>query len=235
MKKVLYSAISYISIIILFTSCFNLPTKKQEDKNISRWVAVGNSITWHPINSNWDGEYGMAATKKENDYVHILDSKFKKINPASSFEIAWAVDWESNHKDYDLSYFNQFFHGDETLVVIRLGENVTSIEDYESDFRLLVQHIKTLSPKAKIIISGIFMSSSIHLSEKEKIQKNIAELEGCTWVNINHLDTNRNKSKVGTQVMGDDGNLHVISNQTVADHPSDEGMIAIANAIYDAI
>lgn len=36
------------------------------------YLVIGNSITSHPINEYWWGEWGMAASKKENDFVHIL-------------------------------------------------------------------------------------------------------------------------------------------------------------------
>jgi hypothetical protein len=205
------------------------------DTNNLKWVAIGNSIAWHPINSYWWGEYGMAASKRENGFVHVLNDKLKGIDPNASFKIAWSVDWERNHSGYDLSYFDEYFDGNESLVVIRLGENVTSLTNYESDLRLLVKHIKSLAPNAQIVISGVFMTASANLTAKDTAQKNVADSENCVWLSLKELDTTENRSKVGNQVMGDDGQLYSIDNPTVADYPGDKGMEAIADAIYNLI
>ncbi len=44
-----------------------------------RVMFVGNSMTLHGVNEDigWSGEYGMAASCEDNDYVHILMSKIK--------------------------------------------------------------------------------------------------------------------------------------------------------------
>lgn len=230
MRKILFLIVS----IIVLSSC-NKASEHKPSITKAKWVAIGNSITWHPINSYWWGEYGMAASKRENDYVHVLNEKLKGLDSNASFKIAWAVEWERNHNGYDLSYFDEYFDGDETLVVIRLGENVTSLTNYEADFRLLVQHIKSLAPNAQIVISGVFMTASSNLAAKDTAQKNVSDSEGCTWLSLKELDTTENRNKVGNQVMGDDGQLHAIDNQTVADHPGDKGMKAIADAIYNLI
>lgn len=216
-----------ILLLIILCSC---NCKKQTDFVVKKWVAVGNSITWHPINDNWYGEWGMAASSPKNDYVHILNDKFRTNFDTVSFKIAWAVDWETNHINYNLSYFDTFFDGDEDLVVIRLGENVKNTDNYKSDFRALIQHLKKLSPNAKFIITGIFMSESNELKYKESIQKEVAELEDCIWIPINQLDTKENRSSVGTVVNG-----NIVQNETVANHPGDKGMEAIALSIYEAL
>lgn len=226
-----------VCLVGILTSCSNKnQTNTDKNVNIKKWVAVGNSITWHPVNEYWWGEYGMAATKPENDFVHVLNRKFQASSGTDvSFKIAWCVDWERNHNGYDLKYFDSFFNGDEDLIVIRIGENVTSLDNYESDFKSLVQYLKSLAPNARVVVSGIFMSASTDREAKEKIQQNIAISENCIWLPINHLDTKENRNSVGTKVLGKDGLLHRIDNQTVADHPNDEGMIEISDAIFNAL
>lgn len=207
-----------------------LNKKELHNLTIKKWVAVGNSITWHPINDNWPGEWGMAATSIENDYVHILNQYLKNNLDSVNFKIAWAVDWETNHQNYDLSYFDTFFDGDEDLVVIRLGENVRDTTNYKSDFLSLIQHLKKISPNAKYVITGIFMSETNDLKYKESIQKEVAITENCIWVPINQLDTKDNRNFVGNSV-----NERLIENQTVANHPGDKGMQAIAKAILQSL
>ena len=51
------------------------------------YLAIGNSITIHPLNEYWWNECGMAATTAENDYVHLvasaLDAKIYAYNFAT--------------------------------------------------------------------------------------------------------------------------------------------------------
>ena len=51
------------------------------------YLAIGNSITIHPLNDYWWNECGMAATTVENDYVHLvasaLDAKIYAYNFAT--------------------------------------------------------------------------------------------------------------------------------------------------------
>ncbi|NDV68772.1 SGNH/GDSL hydrolase family protein [Dysgonomonas sp. 25] len=225
MKKIDF--IFCILLFLLFScSCVN----KRERIKINKWVVVGNSITWHPINENWSGEWGMAATSKENDYVHLLDAVFKQNSDSSSFKISSAVNWEIDHNNFDLKYFDSFFDGDEELVIVRLGENPQDINNYEKNFTKLIRYLKGLSPNAKFIITDIFMSEAIYLKEKIAIQKRVCDQERCIWVPINHLDTKRNRNYVGNVV-----NDKVIENPTVANHPGDKGMEAIAEAIIDVL
>lgn len=227
MKKASYLILFTAVLMIFLYSC---GSNNKSDLIVKKWVAVGNSITWHPINEKWFGEWGMAATSPEKDYVHVLNQKFKNNVDSVSLNIAWAVDWETDHTNYDLSYFDPFFNGDEDLVVIRLGENVRDTANYEYDFTRLVQHLKGLSPNAKIVITGIFMSESNDLKYKESIQKKVAKLENCIWVPINQLDTKNNRSSTGNVI-----NKHIIQDETVANHPGDKGMEAIALSIYNAL
>ncbi|MDR3059811.1 MAG: hypothetical protein LBU84_16940 [Prevotella sp.] len=223
----------YLSILLILLMCISCNTSNKKDDSliVKKWVAVGNSITWHPINENWPVKWGMAATSQENDYVHVFNKMLEnKYSDSVSYKIAWAVDWEGNHNNYDLSYFDSFFDGTEDLVVIRIGENVKDVNNYENDFRNLIQYLKKISPKATFLISGIFMTESNDLKYKETIQKKIAEEEGCVWVPINHLDTKDNRNFVGCPIDG-----KAIENIAVANHPGDKGMTAIANALLNAL
>lgn len=51
------------------------------------YLAIGNSITIHPLNEYWWNECGMAASTAEKDYVHqvasALDAKYYAYNFAT--------------------------------------------------------------------------------------------------------------------------------------------------------
>ena len=59
------------------------------------YLAIGNSITIHPLNEYWWNECGMAATTVENDYVHLvasaLDANYYAYNFFSSLVLVPTV------------------------------------------------------------------------------------------------------------------------------------------------
>ena len=66
-----------------------------------RVLFVGNSVTLHgpsePI--GWFGDWGMAASGKEKDYVHLVEDHIKTKYPNASFCICNAADWERGYKN----------------------------------------------------------------------------------------------------------------------------------------
>ena len=69
-------------------------------------LIIGNSITKHsPSPSNgWLGNWGMAATSAENDYVHILISRVNEKH--SDVEFKWENIYEFEKYFYDYSKFD---------------------------------------------------------------------------------------------------------------------------------
>ena len=70
---------------------------------------VGNSITRHAPKADigWSGDWGMAASCREKDYVHLVVSALDKRYNGVDYCIAQAALWEVNYFDGDkvLSYF----------------------------------------------------------------------------------------------------------------------------------
>lgn len=203
----------------------------------TKWVALGNSITIHPITSYWWGEWGMAASTRAKDWVHQLNTKIQGLNPiAPTFSAHNIGAWEQAHTTFDKNAFNSYFAGDEDLVVIRLGENVSDLTNYEMSFNNLITYVKSKAPLAKIIVTGNFWVNT----NKDLAQKNASDSSGCTWVQLDYLDAPAYKATLGTMVYGDDNQWHTISDGGataggVAIHPGDVGMEAIADSIFSVI
>ena len=88
---------------------------------------VGNSITRHEPKPEigWDNDWGMAASKLENDYVHvtikILEEKLGKIN----YCVANCGEWELNYEqDGLISQWAAARDFQADIVIIRIGENI---------------------------------------------------------------------------------------------------------------
>lgn len=65
----------------------------------SRVLFLGNSVTIHGPSAEigWTGDWGMAASCAENDYVHVFMREFRNKFPAASWRIGQLVDWERNY------------------------------------------------------------------------------------------------------------------------------------------
>ena len=78
---------------------------------------LGNSITKHGVapQIGWHGDWGMAASKQENDYVHLCEKEILKKFPQSSFCIVQGAEWERRYKDSDIFNFPFVFISIESI------------------------------------------------------------------------------------------------------------------------
>lgn len=247
MKNTHLSLLLFGLFLFAFSGCFTNSKSDSSDATISqkqpvkKWIALGNSITKHGVTPFWWGEWGMAATTSDKDYVHVLNKLLEdKYSNEISFKTINIGGWETDFKAFNKESLDKDLAGDEDLVVIRLGENVPSTEaayaSYEEELEALVLYLKSKSPKANYIMTGNFWTNK----KKDTIQQKVAEKCNCTWVPLDHLDTPEYKSTMDAKVFGDDGEWHLISSggeiaPGVAAHPSDKGMAAIADVIFKSI
>ena len=61
-----------------------------------RVLFVGNSITLHGVSPSigWHGEWGMAASEKAKDYVHLMMDKIDELLPHTRYAICQVAEWE---------------------------------------------------------------------------------------------------------------------------------------------
>lgn len=226
--------------VTLVNGVFQYEDYEMPVEGYRNFLALGNSITLHEIMSYWWGFWGMAATRRENDWVHKLLAKLQVSNPdcveyavnmAATFERSGVYDLQqiiSSEKATGHTDFQTIDLSTIELVVVRIGENGLASQALVEN---LIDSIKTNCPNAEIVITGMFWSNNT----KETYLHNAATAKECTFVQINQFDTQAYKESVGNQVYGDDGQLHTIDNGGVAAHPSDAGMEAIADTIFNVL
>jgi len=201
-------------------------TKKQYNSV----VHLGNSITIHPITSFWWGEWGMAATVRENDYVHKFWDLLKIKNPNADSIAFHISEWEIDYSTFDKTTMDSYLLGRD-LIVLRLGENVTYYADFQNQYKILVQYIQSKAPNATIVLGGQFWVSAT----KETAMQNVANELKLPFVSIKHLDSATYKQTMGSMVYGDDLAWHAIDYSGVAIHPNDLGMLKIAESLFSAL
>ena len=197
------------------------------------YLAIGNSITVHPIVEYWWAEGGMAASRPENDYYHLvfneLKNRYKRVNSKAFNYYLWEV--LSNNRAETYSLIDPFLIDSVNLITIQLSENCSDIETLEIDFSSLIQHISTKCPLATIIVVDDFWSD-----DKSKMKRNVCQKMGVYFVDLSDIRGEKEyKAGLGTIVMDVEGNEHIISHSGVADHPGDIGMRVIAERVLDKI
>ena len=152
---------------------------------------VGNSITLHSVRPQigWHGNWGMAASSEEKDYVHIVQSEIRKRHPDASFCICQVADWERCYKNggelLEKYAFARDFGAD--LIILRFVENCPGDNfDHETFYAELTRLMDYLNPtgKAKFIVTTGFWR---HPGDRELIR--YAEDHGYPCVELGDLGT----------------------------------------------
>ncbi len=215
----------------------NVPSDNQVKQHIYTETApdakfkilfAGNSITIHDPapDIGWHGNWGMAASAKEKDYVHVLKSMLSEKYGAFSMGVLQAAKWERSFWE-DNALENDGIEAardfDADIIVIRLGENAHPFAKPERDFGAALEKLAAYlnkSGKARIIITDMFWQSEILDNPiRETAQKN-----GWTLVHIGDLGTKDENKALG-----------LFEHHGVAIHPGDAGMKHIAQRIFEVI
>lgn len=219
------NALILLFIVLLSASCKETKSTKPSFKNI---LVLGNSITIHPPNPSvgWYGNYGMAASSKEKDYIHLISSKINhNVIPVNISA------WEGSHRTFALSNYDEHFRTAPDLVIIRLGENVSDGSGFDKSLQELINYIKSKAPKSKILMTGVFWTNE----PINNVLKSVAETNEIPFIPLSQFDTKENISAIGEYATSEDGSKYKITNQGVANHPGDIGMKNIADTLIKKI
>jgi hypothetical protein len=192
---------------------------------------LGNSITLHdPAPAiGWTGNWGMAASAKEKDYVHLLTAEIAKATGVKpEIKVRNIVDFERGYGSFNIEKDLKdelHFHAD--LVIVAIGENVAELANEEAREKFAVAFAKLLSALKQHGQPTIFVRSSFWPHEvKDGILRKASTDAGVTFVDIAKLV--RDKSNAASSE-------RKIEHAGVAGHPGDKGMKAIADEIFAAI
>jgi hypothetical protein len=199
---------------------------------VKKVLALGNSITRHPITSFWWGDWGMAATERSKDWVHQLQSHLQTKWQNAIVNALNIATFETNPLTYNFSDLDVYLTSDVDVVIIKLGENVSNLNDYSLKFPLLINYIWSKVPTCDIIIGGMSWSNI----ERETMMEQVASDKGIPFIDFSYMWNNSQYvSTLDTLVYGDDLVWHKISDggdiaPGVAAHPNDYAHQIIANS-----
>ena len=189
-----------------------------------RFVFLGNSITRHAPKTEigWTGDHGMAASCRENDYVHRMMSALQEKHPNAAFCIAQGSSWEGtfwNDSTYARFAAVRAFCPD--VLFFRLGDNVRFEALEEHDLAAGVHdYLSYLTDEhTRVIFSTCFW----HREPVDVELRRVAQEDGRPLVELGDLGDDRAMKAYG-----------LFEHKGVASHPGDEGMRAIAERLLAA-
>lgn len=186
-------------------------------------IFLGNSITRHgkAENLGWFGDWGMAASKKENDYVHKLVSLFEENGKKVSYCVANLSEWERTRNMSLLeSRYAKVKDFNASIVIVRLGENAKLAENLEKFKPCYKKMTEYFAGGATVILTDLFWE----YEPFDVFVKSFAEEKGYAFVRIHDLGNSEDMKAVG--MFGHEG---------VAAHPGDKGMAEIAERIFKVL
>ena len=187
-----------------------------------RVLFVGNSVTLHGPSEaiGWFGDWGMAASEKEKDYVHLVEDYIKTKVKNACFCICNAADWERGYKDPEETFhiFEAARVFDANIIIIKLSANSRTKdfdgELYKTNFEKLVNFLNA-SEKAKVIVATEFLK---HPAEDALIAyAKESDSSLCYLSDIADFDEYKA--------------IGLFEHKGVAGHPGDVGMREIADRI----
>lgn len=198
---------------------------------VGRILYLGNSITLHAPapQIGWTGNWGMAASVEDKDYVHLVTADVAKSAGAKpEIMVRNIADFERGFDSYvTAEALKKELEFRPDVIVLAIGENVAELktEDdqkkYAAAFAGLLRTLKQ-SEQTEIFVRTSFWANQV----KDDIMRKAAADAGATLVDLAKYSGDRSLEASAERK---------IEHAGVAAHPGDKGMKVIADAIVTAI
>lgn len=213
--------------VLLFANIYLYSTERElnNPKAVQRVLILGNSIVKHkPAPAiGWKGNWGMAASVKDSDFVHILIRKIRKEKNNCKVRFMNIAVFERTYTTFEISTLKSLKDYKPDLIVIKISENVTDSSAIKDNFlgayKKLIGYLDQDKNAVKVIVEGFWDKQ-----QANKIAKQVAEEGKFDFVQLSDLSKDKTNMAFGK-----------FENQGVAMHPSDQGMRLIANRIWAVI
>lgn len=212
----------------------------------------GNSLLDTTIttdNGNGGHNYyqiGLCASSNFTDYYANVVKELKKYDSTlissrrnfATWETATTTTDRKNILDEKVS---KLVNGEEDLIVIQVGDNVTSnlqLSTFKNDYKELIKWFRKTCPNATVICCGAWYTTE----EKQTIMRACANDMGVYWCDFSGFANDAtNKGKIGdTQTVYDTDGSTILATRTItvdgqASHPNDNGMKKISDSILNTL
>ena len=165
----------------------------------------------------------MAASAKENDYVHIIEEKVKEKYTDAAFCICQVAEWERKFDEGEktLPLYDSAKDFGADIVILRFIENCPQnpelVEKFYEEYGKLLEFLTEKNKNAKIIITNGFWKH-IYDTQIEKF----AISNNYPFIDLGDLGELDEMKAIG-----------LFEHSGVANHPGDLGMKNIAERILE--
>lgn len=187
---------------------------------------VGNSMTLHGVREEigWHGAWGMAASAKEKDYVHVLEQKVLEKDAEASFCICQVSSFERQYqngtKTHSLYEAAKNFGAD--VIVVRFIENCPKdnfdSERFKRELDALIGYLDQTRKARVIITTGFWRHPG------DEALRAYAAQKGYPCVELGDLGEDDAMKAIG-----------LFEHKGVANHPGDLGMQRMAERIAEQL
>lgn len=207
----------FLLLLLFLCSCHRPnPVYTSGIGHIRRVVILGNSIVKCPPvpDIGWMNDWGMAASAREKDFVHLLIKDIQAKDPRVAVSYRNMAAFERGYRTFDLSQLDTLRGAD--LYIFRLAENVPdTATGYIFYYDSLIRFLNTRNG-INVIVDG-FWKNPVNPRLRDYADRQ-------DYPFIRNSDLSGDKSlEAGKQY----------SNYGVSVHPSDKGMQAIEKRIWD--
>jgi hypothetical protein len=196
-----------------------------------RILFLGNSITLHGPSTQvgWMNNWGMAASAREKDYVHVLVNSIAKLSGSRpEVQIDNIADFERRYDTYDLNIgLKQHLDFKPDTVVVAIGENVPALTSEDAKTKFKASFTRLLAALKQSGRPAVFVRSCFWPDKtKDDIMRESSMAVGGVFVDISGLSKDESNYARSERRFAHAG---------VAAHPGDKGMKGIADALLKAM
>jgi hypothetical protein len=220
----------FVLISIGLFSCLSFMSCKEKSNstillnNDHLVVVLGNSIVDHgpyePI--GWKGNWGMAASTRDSDFVHLLQHDMQKIDTAYHIQYRNYPGVENGYHHIDLSQLDSMVNP--KMIILRYGENVNDSTVSDGQFVAQMEKVITkLDPQQKaikVIVTSFWPKSNVTAAQVAFAQKH-------NYILVHNEDLLPNDSTYAALTEYTDVGVRI--------HPSNKGMLKIKDRIWEKI
>jgi alpha-galactosidase len=216
-------------LVFILLACFITPTFAQT--SFKKVLFLGNSITKHgpKADIDWSGNWGMAASAEEKDYVHVFTKSISdKQGSAPEILVKNIADFERSHQGYDFATkLKEAIDFQADLIVLAIGENVPALKTAEEKTKLQEAVTKLLTTlkgdrNPTFLVRSCFWANAA----KDEALRGACDAVSGIYADISALAKDKSLLGRAEREFKHDG---------VANHPGDKGMAAIAAALMKAL
>lgn len=191
---------------------------------VKKMLVLGNSISKHGPSKKleWTGNWGMAASSEDTDYLHLL---YAKLCAAQSSKPELIVSGAGGGTlAGQLADISTITTHAADLVIIQLGENdrTVTLDGFQKPYEKLIAAVRSANPAARVYCCGCWGKNPM----KSQLVRNACRSQGAVFVDI---------SAVSGDPACSAGSENRFANAGVNWHPGDKGMQGYADAIWNAI